>query len=264
MITDRDFRNVLQILDFSLRHNSFPNHEILVEITNELLDDYEHNGYRMSPQNQEHFVNLAKKVYKNMPKKWDKVVDISIKHVRTEATNLKILCYGLEMFETLDIVKHESRRLLLGKIKSIIDKDMFKIREIIYLISLYPSKIRTRAFEQLIELALNKIIGKNLVQSVDYQVMILTSLTKSGISERIQEIIRPLLNEFLNKNDHSNKVLNMLLDHCCVNFSKMDATNHIFILKFFEYQKELPKIQRELLVRYASMVASELKYGENE
>jgi len=206
----------------------------------------------MSPQNQEHFVNLAKKVYKNLPKKWDKVVDISIKHVRTEATNLKILCYGLEMFETLDIVKHESRRLLLGKIKSIIDKDMFKIREIIYLISLYPSKIRTRAFEQLIELALNKIISKNLVQSVDYQVMILTSLTKSGISERIQEIIRPL------------KVLNMLLDHCCVNFSKMDATNHIFILKFFEYQKELPKIQRELLVRYASMVASELKYGENE
>ncbi len=51
------------------------------------------------------------------------------------------------MFEALDIVKHESRRLLLGKIKNVLDKDEFKVREILYLISLYPNKIRTRAFE---------------------------------------------------------------------------------------------------------------------
>ena len=134
-------------MDFCLKHQSFPNIEILAEINNELLYDYEYNGYRLKPENQELFVNLSKKIYKNDPKKWEKVVQTSIKHVRTEATNLKILCHGLEMFESLDIVKHESRRLLLGKIKNIIDKDEFKIKELLYLISLYPNKIRTRAFE---------------------------------------------------------------------------------------------------------------------
>ena len=120
---------------------------MLVDINNELLYDYEFNGYRLKPENQELFVNLSKKIYKNDPKKWDKVVQTSIKQVRTEATNLKILCHGLEMVEALDIVKHESRRLLLGKIKNIIDKDEFKIKELLYLISLYPNKIRTRSFE---------------------------------------------------------------------------------------------------------------------
>lgn len=184
--------------------------------------------------------------------------------MRTEATNLKILCHGLEMFEALDIVKHESRRLLLGKIKNIIDKDEYKIKELLYLISLYPNKIRTRAFEQLIEIALNKVMTKSLVPNVDQQLMLITQLTKSGVSERIQDILRPLLNEFLHKDDHPNKVLNMLLDYSCLNFAKMDAANHFVLLRFFESQKELHRVQRELLVRYVALVASEIKYGENE
>ena len=73
-ISDRDFKNVLYILDFCLKHQSFPNNEILAEINNELLYDYEYNGYRLKPENQELFVNLSKKIYKNDPKKWDKVV----------------------------------------------------------------------------------------------------------------------------------------------------------------------------------------------
>ncbi len=56
----------------------------------------------------------------------------------------------------------------------------------------------------------------------------------------------------------------MLLDHCCINFDKMDAYNHLVILRFFETQKELFKVQRELLVRYISLVASETKYGNEE
>lgn len=94
--------------------------------------------------------------------------------------------------------------------------------------------------------------------------MIITQLTKNGVSERIQDILRPLLDQFLYKDDHSNKVLNMLLDYCCLNFEKMDAYNHLVVLRFFESQKELHKVQRELLVRYASLVASETKYGQNE
>jgi hypothetical protein len=44
----------------------------------------------------------------------------------------------------------------------------------------------------------------------------------------------------------------------------MDASNHFVLLRFFETQKELHRVQRELLVRYAALVASEIKYGVNE
>jgi hypothetical protein len=79
--------------------------------------------------------------------KWEKVAETTIKYVKTDATTLRYLSNGLEMFEALDIMKHESRRLILGKIKNIIDKDEFKVWDLLYLFSLYPNKIKTRAFE---------------------------------------------------------------------------------------------------------------------
>ncbi len=75
------------------------------------------------------------------------MAEISINSVKSEATSIKYLCNGLEVFEALDIVKHEIRRQLLGKIKSVIDKDEFKIKELMYLIQLYPNKISTKAVE---------------------------------------------------------------------------------------------------------------------
>jgi hypothetical protein len=48
------------------------------------------------------------------------MADISIRYIKTEATSLRFLCNGLEVFEALDIVKHETRKLLLGRIKSTI------------------------------------------------------------------------------------------------------------------------------------------------
>jgi uncharacterized protein Smg (DUF494 family) len=146
-LSERDFKNCMIIVDFCLEHDAFPNMEVLKEIMNELLLDYEYNALKLKADNQELFIKLARRVFKNEPKKMDKVAEISIKYIKTEATSLRYLCNGLELFEALDIVKHESRRLLLGRIKSIIDKDEFKIKELLYLIQLYPNKIRTRAFE---------------------------------------------------------------------------------------------------------------------
>jgi hypothetical protein len=55
----------------------------------------------------------------------------------------------------------------------------------------------------------------------------------------------------------------MMIDHCCLNFDKLDAMNHIAILDFFDKQLELHKVNRELLMRYLSLVVSELKYEPN-
>jgi hypothetical protein len=77
----------------------------------------------------------------------EKTAEASIRFIKTEATSLKYLCNGLEVFEALDIVKHESRRMLLGKIKNAITSGEFKIKELMYLIQLYPNKIKTKAYE---------------------------------------------------------------------------------------------------------------------
>ena len=92
-----------------------------------------------------------------------------MKYDKTDATSLRFLCNGLEVFEALDIVKHESRRIILGKIKVTIQKDQIKIKDLLYLISLYPNKIKTKAFEQLVELALTKSIERNLMPNTDQQ-----------------------------------------------------------------------------------------------
>ena len=111
------------------------------------MKDYDLNAFKLRPENQEQFIKIARKIYADDLRRLEKTADISIRFIKTEATSIRYLCNGLEVFESLDIVKHETRRMILGKLKSIIEKDEFKIKELLYMISLYPSKIRTRAFE---------------------------------------------------------------------------------------------------------------------
>ena len=59
-------------------------------------------------------------MYRTDPKKLDKTAEIAIRYIKMEATQIRFLCNGLEIFEALDIVKHENRRQLLGMIKSTI------------------------------------------------------------------------------------------------------------------------------------------------
>lgn len=146
-MSERDFRNIMNILDFCVRNDNFPSFELIKDLTNELLQDYDRNAFKLRADNQEFFILLARRVYRNDPRRLEKAAEISIRFIKTDATSVKYLCNGLEVFEALDIMKHESRRLLLGKLKSIITNNEFKTKELLYLISLYPNKIRTKAFE---------------------------------------------------------------------------------------------------------------------
>ena len=88
-------------------------------------------------------------------------------------------------------------------------------------------------------------------------------MTKYGVSPRIAEVSKPIGDAFL-KRDHSNKVLNQLLDYLCLNFTTLDASNHHAILKLLLSQSELVKVQREMLFRYISMILSEQSYSPLE
>jgi uncharacterized protein Smg (DUF494 family) len=88
----------------------------------------------------------------------ERLTDASIRNVKTEATSLLFLCEGLEVFEALDIVKHDTRRLLLERIKNIVQKDEFKVKNLQYLIGFYPNKIRAKAYEQLVDIAIQKVV----------------------------------------------------------------------------------------------------------
>ena len=142
----------MNVIEFSLKHPGLVPDETIKDVTNELLRDYDQNAFKLRPENQEQFIRIARKVYVDDIRRLEKTADISIRFIKTEATSLRFLCNGLEVFEALDIVKHETRRLLLGKLKTLISKDEFKLKELLYLLSLYPTKIRTRAFQQLVEL----------------------------------------------------------------------------------------------------------------
>lgn len=79
--------------------------------------------------------------------KFTKIAEDSIKFLKYESTSIKLLSEGLEIFEALGIVKHERRKHLLLSIKKLLENEPNKIKDLIYMISLYPTKIKTKAFE---------------------------------------------------------------------------------------------------------------------
>lgn len=206
---------------------------VIKEIAHHLYQDYEKNGFRMRHENQEQFIRVMRKIFRHDPRFLEQLTETSLRFSKTEATNLRLCANGLEIFEALDIVKHEYRRQMLSKIKNIIEKETFKFKDIMYLISLYPNKIRTRAFEQLIEMALDKIFTKDLLTNADYQIKMIESLTKGGVSERIRNMSANFIDSFYDK-QHSSKIINMFIDYQCMNMSNLDSHNHIFILRFLK------------------------------
>ena len=48
---EKDFKNTLNILEFCVQHDNFPNIEILKDITNELLSDYDQNAFKLRSEN---------------------------------------------------------------------------------------------------------------------------------------------------------------------------------------------------------------------
>ena len=91
------------------------------------------------------------------------------------------------------------------------------MKELLYLLSLYPTKIRTRAFQQLVELGLQKVSKMQL--NMDQQVQLMWCQMRLGVSP------------FSERTDHSSRVLNIVLDQACLGFEKLELVNHIELLK---------------------------------
>jgi len=49
-IAEKDFRNVLNIVDFCLKHDNFPSPAIVKDLMNELLTDFDHNAFRLKSE----------------------------------------------------------------------------------------------------------------------------------------------------------------------------------------------------------------------
>jgi hypothetical protein len=72
------------------------------------------------------------------------------------------------MFETLGIVKHEHRRIFLGKIKSgIEDKENVKLYNLLEIIELYPNRISAPAYEMLVELAVKTLLERKMLIKIE-------------------------------------------------------------------------------------------------
>jgi hypothetical protein len=64
-----------------------------------------------------------RKLFGNDEEKFQRIEESAIKYLKYEATSLRYLCEGLEIFEGLNVVKHENRKDLLIKIKNLIQND---------------------------------------------------------------------------------------------------------------------------------------------
>jgi hypothetical protein len=156
LLTEKDLKNTLNLVSFCLDNDSFPNATLLTDIATALLFDYEQSVYKLRVETQEHFIRVGRRLLSG--RALERLTDASIRNVKTEATSLLFLCEGLEVFEALDIVKHDTRRLLLERIKNIVQKDEFKVKNLQYLIGFYPNKIRAKAYEQLVDIAIQKVV----------------------------------------------------------------------------------------------------------
>jgi len=85
-ISERDFRNLLHILDFCVKHDYFPSPSHIKELTNELLIDFEHNAFKFKQESQDLFISLAQKIYRNDIRKLEKTAEIAIKYIKSDST----------------------------------------------------------------------------------------------------------------------------------------------------------------------------------
>lgn len=88
-----------------------------------------------------------KKLFENDLNKYSDIAEGAIKFLKYESTQIRYLCEGLEIFEILEIVKHENRRDILLKMKNVLQNDEYKNKDLLYMIGLYPNKMKTKAFE---------------------------------------------------------------------------------------------------------------------
>lgn len=146
---------------------------MLQGVLKELITVYDKNSFKYKPENIEYFITVHRKVFGDDLANFNKLAEISLRNIKSEAQTLKYLCHGLEIFEALGIVKHETRRVLLGKTKTAIAKESFRFKDLIHLTHAYPNKIKTKAFEQLVELALQKMISKSLQPNVEEMIQLL-------------------------------------------------------------------------------------------
>ncbi len=108
------------------------------------------------------------KIFQYDSNKLDQLIEHQLSFTMLEATSMKILLEGIIMLDTLGIVKHEHRRILLGRIKSgIVDKENVRLNYLLDVIDLYPTKIMTPAYEMLVELAVKKCIEKQMLTKMD-------------------------------------------------------------------------------------------------
>ena len=86
-----------------------------------------------------------------------------------DATRMKYILQGLEIFDALNIVKHDLRKQLLIKLKDNLKKPELRFNDIMYMVKLYPLKINSRAFESLMEQLYERILENKTIVKFEHE-----------------------------------------------------------------------------------------------
>lgn len=126
--SERDYRGLLNIVKFIQDNNTDSSRQLVPEktvkeISRLLVGLYQKIAYKMQPSSTEYFITLmrnnvfADSTIPENVRMQDKIAEITIKFIKHEASDIKYLCNGLEVFELLGILKNEERKALLLKLK---------------------------------------------------------------------------------------------------------------------------------------------------
>ncbi len=145
------------------------------------MKHYESMIHKLHNETQETFIKTSKKLFvseRDKPK-IKEIEELQVRLIDSRTKQVKSILYGLDIFDSLGIVKHEIRRQLLINLKSQLEKDSTpRIYDMIHMVKMYPDKIKSPLFESLLELAISKTLNIIVQNKVEFSLVLYLQLSK--------------------------------------------------------------------------------------
>ncbi|CDW82494.1 UNKNOWN [Stylonychia lemnae] len=179
------------------------------------------------------------------------VQNLFLKYVKRDATKLRYIAQGLEMYDALGIIIDEDRKQLLIKFKQYLQKQEIKISDSVYAAQLYPMKIKSKAYEHLIKEVYQNHLDENQPLKFENEVEITLALLHDKNSPEILALNQQRLSRMSN-GDMDSRVLNQFLDFFYQKRKRYinEPLLHIRVLELISIQKNVSRIQKDILEFY--------------
>eukprot|EP00347_Sterkiella_histriomuscorum_P004609 403359815 len=262
-VSQIDFTRMLGILDFvfsnkeALNSSNFtPNPDKVIHFLIEaLIGHYDRLAFAMSSETSRKFAKVfANKIFANPKDQYERdqlkrIQDVCIKYIKLDATRLKFIVQGLEIFDALGIIKNENRKQLLINLREALRKPELRSIDTLYMIKMYPINIKSKAYESMLLNLYQRFAEKGFKQNMVFESSIFLQLTSENVPQELIDVCQPILDKF-QMGKVGSKGLNLLLDELNQRFRQLTFTNHYKVLQMLNNQEDIDRVQSTVLQCY--------------